>query len=208
MRRDDNGLLRGHLLDHLTDRELLIRVQAVRRLVHDQHLGIVNDRLRETGALTVTLRQRLNRLLCDGTETRLLDHGLDLLLRKLAVKTADLGNELQVVFDNHRPIARSRLGQIADGGLRRDGIGGDVVSADHRRTARRRQEARDHAHGRRLAGAVRTEEAEHFALLDGEGNALHRLEGTEAFLQVLYFEHGVIPFLNVRDYTKSQLTYC
>ena len=41
---------------------LLVRVEAVGRLVEDQHLGIVQDRLREADAPPIALRQRVDGL--------------------------------------------------------------------------------------------------------------------------------------------------
>ena len=53
----------------------------------------------------------------------------------------------------------------------------DDVEAEHARLPARREEQRDqHLDRRRLAGAVRAEQAEQLALLDGERDAAHRLD--------------------------------
>ena len=143
----------------------------------------MQNRRRESGALTVALREGFNRLTGLVLELRELERRLDV-RRALA---ADLGDELQVVLHGHGAIARRRFGQVPEVGLRRNRIGRDVVPVDDSRAARRRQKAGDHPHGGRFSRAVRPQEAQHFAFLDAEGNALHRLEVTEVLLQVLDF---------------------
>jgi hypothetical protein len=56
------------------------------------------------------------------------------------------------------------------------GLGGHVDARDPRGARRDGQERRQHAHRRRLAGAVRTEEPEHLARADVEVDAAHRLD--------------------------------
>ena len=48
----------------------------------------------------------------------------------------------------------------------------DVEAVDERRARGRRQQRRQHADERRLAGAVRAEQAEDLALFDGEADAV------------------------------------
>ena len=55
----------------------LVRIEAIGRLVEDQHLGIVNDRLRKTGAMPVAFRERLDALMQHGFEKTHLDHAID-----------------------------------------------------------------------------------------------------------------------------------
>ena len=49
------GLLAPHLLDQGPDLVLLVGIEAVGRLVEDQHLGVVEDRLGETNPLSIAL---------------------------------------------------------------------------------------------------------------------------------------------------------
>ena len=185
---DDDGLaLRGHVLDQLADRELLVRVESVRRLVHDEHLRIVDDRRGECGALAVALRERLDRLPGDLLELRLDDNVRNSLPD--VGKPAHLGDEREVVADRHRLVARRGLGEVPEGGLRRDRIRGDVMPADDGRAVRRGQKSRDHPHRGRLSRAVGAQEPQHFSFVDAEGHALHRLEVAEALLQILDFQH-------------------
>ena len=200
---DDDGLFGRHLLDHLTDNELLVRIETVGRLVHDKHLGVVDDRLREACALTVTLGERIDSLVGDIRETRLLKHGLDLSLRLRAVEPADLRDEFEERLDRHRAVGGSVLGEVADARLRGDWILEDVVPADHGRAGRWRNETGDHPHCCRFAGAVRAEEPKHFALPDREGYALHRLERTEVLFQIFNFQHFVFVLSKFRIISKQ-----
>ena len=186
---------------------LLVRVESVGRLVHDEDLRIVDDRLREARPLAVALGERVDRLLRDGREASLLNDGLHLLLRDLAVEPANLGYELEVLLDDHAAIAGGGLRQVSDAALRAHRVGPDVVPADDGRSRRRREEARYHAHCRRFPGAVRPQEAQHLALRDREGNPLHRLEVAEALLQVLYFQHGSFFSFSVCRFTSNVAVY-
>src|SRR5438477_3609247 len=63
------------------------------------------------------------------------------------------------------------------------------MRADGDPARRRRHEAGDHAHGGRLAGAVRPEEAEHLAALDRERDAVDRPLRAESFHQLVDLDH-------------------
>ena len=71
--RNDDRLVGGHVGDELADVMLLIGVEAVGRLVHDQNRRVVQDRLREADAALVALRQRVDHLLDDGLEAGAFD---------------------------------------------------------------------------------------------------------------------------------------
>ena len=55
VRAQDDRVLAAELLDQLAHFRDLLRVQASRRLVEDQHIRVVNQRLRQAHALAVTL---------------------------------------------------------------------------------------------------------------------------------------------------------
>ena len=60
-----------------------------------------------------------------------------------------------------------------------DGLGHDVVAGDGGGAGGGGDEARKHAHGGGLAGAVGAEEAEDLALVEAEGDIVHRGEAAE-----------------------------
>ncbi len=57
VRAQDDGVVAAELANQLAGLDDLLRVEAGGRLVEHQHLGVVNDRLREADALPVALRQ-------------------------------------------------------------------------------------------------------------------------------------------------------
>ena len=62
-----------------------------------------------------------------------------------------------------------------------DGLRFDVGAADEHAAGRRRQEAGDDPHRRRLAGAVRPQEAEHLARRDAKAQVVYGAEPTVFF---------------------------
>ena len=68
MGREDDRLLPADLLDERPDLDDLVRVEAARRLVEDEDVGIVQHRLREADALPEALRQLADQLAGDVAE--------------------------------------------------------------------------------------------------------------------------------------------
>ena len=97
-------LVGGHFLDHLAHDELLVGVKPVRRLVHYEHLRIVQDRLGEARTLTIALRERVDRLLGDGGKLRLLDGCVNLGLCLCAREATDVRDERKEVRDCHGTV--------------------------------------------------------------------------------------------------------
>jgi hypothetical protein len=65
----------------------------------------------------------------------------------------------------------------------------DVGARDDRGARRRRQEAGDHLHRRRFAGAVRAEKAQNLAFRDREGHAIDRRQRAEFFDEMANLQH-------------------
>ncbi len=189
--RDDDRLFRRQRVDEGADLVLLVGVEPVGRLVEDQHRGIVQERLRQSDAALVALRQRLDRLRQHGMQRRPLDRKLDDPARVGAVEAADPGDEAQERRRRHVGIARRALGQVADRALGRDRIGDDVVPAHDGGAGGRREKARDHLHRRRFAGAVRAEEPQHLAARHLERHAVDGQDRAEAPMQLAHVDHRV-----------------
>jgi hypothetical protein len=91
-----------------------------------------------------------------------------------------LGNSLQrglqphVIAGGEERIQRRLLQRRADPGAHRGALADDVVARDVRGSGGRRQQRREHQHGRRLAGPVRSEEAVHLPGRDVEVDPVHR----------------------------------
>ena len=92
--RDDDRLVLGHLADQPAHAVLLVRVEAVGRLVEHQHRRVVHDRLGDADAALEALGQRLDRPVDDLLELRPRDRGLDP-PPAAAAQAAHLGHEPQ-----------------------------------------------------------------------------------------------------------------
>ena len=90
-------------------------------------------------------------------------------------------------FDQHKITAEvlSEKWSSSDQGERR------LRTAEARRAGCRLDRRREHADGRGLSGAVRSEQAEHLTRRDGEVDALHGLDAARVGLaQVLHVDSG------------------
>src|SRR5205807_2884507 len=119
----------------------------------------------------IALRERVDRLVEHRVEKAQLDHALHGFPARLAFEPAQLGGKIEKALHRHVWIGGGVLGQVADQALRLERRFDDIVAADRDAAGAGRHEPRDHAHGGRLPRAVRAEEAEHFAALDGEGRS-------------------------------------
>jgi hypothetical protein len=74
VRRENDRLLFADLLDDLANLDDLVRIEATGGLVENQHLGLVQDGLRESDALLESLRQLANQKAKPVAEAALLNH--------------------------------------------------------------------------------------------------------------------------------------
>ena len=169
---------------------LLVGVETVGRFIEDEHLRVVDDRLRETGAMAVTFREGVDALVADRLEEGRLDGLVDCRLDFRSGDAAHLGGEAEEGLHRHVRVERRGLGEVANLRLGFDFVFLDVGPADADGALRRGEITGDHAHGRGLAGAVGTEKSEDLALLDDEGDPVDRHLGTEVFMEIFDFYHG------------------
>jgi hypothetical protein len=191
MGREHDRLAAPELADQVPDLVLLVRIEAVGGLVHDEHVRVVDQRLREAGAVLVALRQRVDRLVQHRLQEAQLHHAGHGFTSRRAGQAAQLGGETEESLHRHVGIGGGVLRQVADEALRLQRLLAHVVAADGDAPRAGRHEAGDHAHGGRLAGAVGAEEAEHLAALHREGDVVHRALGAERLYQVFDFDHGL-----------------
>ena len=174
VRRDDDQLVFAELIDQTPNLVLLIRIESVGGFVENQHLRIVNQRLRQADAAPETLRQGLDDLVDHRAQAQPVDDDVAALAPQLTAQPAHVGDEVQKFADGHLTVARRPFRQIAHASLRRDRSALDVVPADRHLTLGGRNEAGDHPHGRGLAGAVGAQEAEHLSRRDAEVQIVDR----------------------------------
>ena len=186
---DDRRALR-EAQDEVADRLDLDGVEPVRRLVEDEDVGLVHDRLREADALSVALRQRVDR-----RDEMLGEPGRPSGLRDGRFgagggHAAQLGHHEQVLLHEHLGVERRVLRQVSDLALDALTVARDVEPADRDRPGRRLDEARQHLHDGRLPGAVVPEEADDLSALDPKGNAVDGYDRVVLSADVIKRDHG------------------
>ena len=186
-------MIAGELLDQLARLDDLFRVEAGRRLVEDEDVGVVNQRLGEPDALLVAFRQLAAQAVRHVVDAGALHHCLDALAPLAARHPLDLGDELEIFDDAHVGVERRRLRQIAGAAFGLDRLVEDVEPGDDGVAFRGRHVAGQDPHRRRLAGAVRSEEAEDLPALDAKAHVVHRGHPAVAFREVLDLNHGGSP---------------
>ena len=171
--RENDRLRFAHLANQSSHFMFLIGIEAVGRLIHNQNLGIVNDRLRETGPMPITFRQRLNALMDElvrENTSRSRDRPRVASLRRA---TRAILPRIQKSQNRHLRIRRRVFGQVTDETFCRYRVVQHVKTADGNFPLGRRNKARNHPHGGGFTGSVRTEESQHFALFNGERNTVY-----------------------------------
>ena len=185
VRRKNDGLVGAHALDEIAHFVLLIRIETVGGLVEDENVGIVYERLREAGAVLVPLGERVYRLVQHVFEEAQLDCAIHRPAARVAAQAAELGREMKEAVHGHVGITGRVLRQIADQALRGNRVLEHIVAADGDRAGGRGNEADHHAHGGRLAGAVRAEESQDFAAFHRERHIVDGDLGAERLGEVL-----------------------
>jgi len=144
----------------------------VRRLVEDDHLVLAQQRLRETQALEVALRELLDALASLLVQPHELDGVRDTRLELVSRNAREDRVSLERFLELPTWRNRDQLGQIADAVLldesaRLHGRDADTSVGGLEVTQQQRYE-------RAFAGTVRAGESENLALADGEREALDR----------------------------------
>ena len=137
--RDHDDLVLRHRADQRAHLVLLVRIEAVGRLVEDQHLRVVQQRLRQADAALEALRQRLDDLLEHARQAEARDDVVEPRAAPLAGQAAHVGDEFEEGAHRHFAVARRAFGQVAHAGLGRERLG---LARRGRRRARCRRSAR------------------------------------------------------------------
>ena len=148
-------------------------IEPGRRLVEEEDLRPVHESEREVEPPLHPARVRAH--LAVGC--RLEPHALEQLVRPLlALGAGDAVQrrlEAQVLAAREQRVERGFLEGSADGRAHLRALLDDVEAGDARAAVGRRQQRREHVHGRRLAGAVRSQEAVDLAFGDDEVDPVH-----------------------------------
>jgi hypothetical protein len=189
VRADHNGVIAGEAPDQLPRFDDLLGIEPRRRLVEDQHLGIVNERLREANPLLVALRELAAVPRRHVVHVRALHDGGDPLFPLLWWHALDARDEIQILAHGHVRIERRRLGQVTGPALRIDRMRENVVPGHGRPPLGRRHVPGQDPHRRRLSRAVRTQKTENLSSLDLEADVVNCGHATVAFRDVLDLYH-------------------
>src|SRR6185312_5591883 len=186
VRRDEHGRAAvRRLVDHLPELPTGDWVDAARRLVEQHDLRLVQQRNRKGELLLPAERQRANELALGVREAETVEDALGPIANLGGLKIVDAAVELDVLAHGEVVVEREALAHVPDVALDRLRFAEHVVSGDRRFAARRREETGEHADGRRLAGAVRAEEAEHLARTHVEGDVIDGREAAERARELL-----------------------
>ena len=172
MRRQQHGLAGvPQAGDHRAELSGPDRVDADRRLVEEDHRRVVEDAARDVESLPHPAGVPLDALLLAAVEPDELEQLVDPRALHLGVDAVELGEVAQVV-ERGEPLVEPAVAaeDVADALPDPLRVLDDIVP-EHAGRARGGDQERDqHLDRRRLAGAVRTEQAEELALLDLEAD--------------------------------------
>ena len=190
MRGQDDGALATHASNQLAELGGLFRVQPDGGFVEDQHLGVVQQGLRQADALPVAFGQRPYVHAGDRTEGEFLHDAVDAVGPIRAAQALQLADEVEIAADFHLGIQGNVLRHVAQPTADGEGLAQHAVAGHLGRARCGRQDAGQNAHGRRFAGPVRPEQSDDLAGGDGETHVRNGAEGPVQFGQAGGFDHG------------------
>src|SRR6185295_18500012 len=193
------------LAEQIAEQLLVDGIEAGEGLVEDQQVRLVEHGADELHLLLHALRQLLDFLLRPLGEVHPLEPALDVRQGPRALQAADLGQEEELVERRHLAVEAAFLGQVADAPqvVRRPRMAEDV---DLPRVLR--GDVHDHADGRRLAGAVRPQQAVDAAGRHRQRDAVHRHEvavGLADVAQLKNGSHAKVPRQEIRSGSREGL---
>ena len=146
---------------HLPKAHAFFRVQTHRRLVHDQHLRFVNQRLRHAQPPNHAAGELLHLAMRYLGKAHLFE-GLGHALLPLALvgEAGKTRQRIQHFFGTMLPPSAELLGQVADQAAHLAPVFGDIVAANRHRSTAGHQQRANYAHERALASAVRPQQTE------------------------------------------------
>src|SRR3954469_8164092 len=171
--QDRHAALLAQPGDEVPHRAARDRVEADRRLVEDQHARPVDERLRQLEPADHAGGVRRHEAGGGLEHAGRLEREVDAVGALRARDVEQPGERHHVLAARQRAVGGELLRHVADLPAHGHPLAGDVVAEDVRDAATDRQERRQDADRRRLAGAVGTEQPEHLALLDLEVDAVH-----------------------------------
>ena len=161
----------------------LIGIQAIGRLIEDQHLRIMENRLRQANPAFEPLGQGFDRLFRHPVQVQAIDSGSGFSPGFAALESPGPGDEFEKTPDRHFTVAGRAFRQVADDPPRGQRVIDDVVAVDGCGPCARRQESRQHFHGGGFTGAIRAEKTQDFSRPDFKTQMVYRHYAAKVFTQ-------------------------
>ena len=182
---EDGAPLVGEPPQQRADPQDAVEVEAVDRLVEQEHLRVAEQRGGDAEPLPHAERVPLDPTAGGAGEADLLEHLVD----AADADAVGPGGDAQVVAAPAAGVHGARVEQGADL-AQRLGEGADGAAEHERLAGGRPVEAEDHPHGGRLAGAVRAEEAGDLPGLDVEAEVVDGDDVAVALGEAADGDHG------------------
>ena len=163
------------------------RVESGEGLVEDEGTGTVDESGRDLDLLLVAQAHGLEVVAGFAIEVELLEEFEAAPTGGVTAEAVEAGEVDELIDDRHLRVEAPLLGHVPD---RTAMCGGDGFAVDGDAPGVRGEHAEDDAHGRRLAGAVGTDEPGHLAVVDAEAQVVQDLFVAEAAVDVLESDHG------------------
>ena len=156
---DRDALLAREAPDLVPERRAALRVEPGRRLVEEEDRRVVDEREREVEPALHAAGVGAHLAVAGAREPDAVEELCDQALALVATDAVEGGLEAQVLDAGQERVERGLLQRGPDRGADLGALLGHVEPGHGRPAAGRREEGGQHVDGRRLAGAVRAEEA-------------------------------------------------
>ena len=183
VRRQDDGpsLVAAEALDQGVDVARRHRIEGGRRLVEEEDVGIVQERPGEREALLHPAAEAAHAVVATVGKAEGFEQARDLVVQPPACHTVETAEECEVLGGTEALVQGGRLGQDACPAANADAVDRRVHPEHLDLAGVTAKHAVEQPDGRRLAGAVVTEQAERLARADLEREPVdgrHRAEPT------------------------------
>ena len=173
---DRQAVVAAERLEQLEDLLDADRVDRGRRLVEDQDVGVLDERIGDPESLAHAARVRPDLVAAAIRQADLAEDLVDRLFRGLAVQPVEARRVAQVRAAGHVVVEADRIGQVADPSFDLARVARRVEPDDAGLTLSRFGQPEQHEDRGRLAGAVLPEQPEDLATAHLEIEAVDRRE--------------------------------
>jgi hypothetical protein len=153
-----------------------LRIEPRRRLVEEHELGVVHEAEGDVEAAALAAGERLDEAVAEIAQIERLAEALRTRAAVGARDAVELGLRHELLVDLRGGVRPAVLGDVAELAAHADRIAPQIAARDGRLAGRRPEQRREHPLRRRLAGAVRAEQADELAGLHVEIDAAHGLD--------------------------------